>query len=1231
MSWSEAQLQAIRLRDKNILVAAAAGSGKTSVLVERIIQRLLDPVQPIDVNQILVVTFTNAAAAEMRSRVGVALQKALTEQRGQTAHIERQLVLLHSAQISTIHAFCQQLVRQHFHLLDIDPQFRIANDAEMTLMKQDVLTAVCEASYAVGDGAFLALVDQYGEEKSDEALHQLVLGLYEASRSHPWPEAWLQSLPAAFDLPLDAAIDATPWAGLIAHKVRLELEGMRDWLLELSLAADELAPVYSATLAEDWQVLQDVLTAVDGGWDGLAAALTEARFGKMPNAPKGMPDDVKKYFQNGRQKVKDKVNDVRTLYFEQSAADWLADMRKLASVISALTALVERFAAAFAAAKRAKGVLDFSDLEHFCLQVLREPGSTPADSRPSAVAAELQARFAEIMVDEYQDTNGVQESMLRLLARPDQPNLFLVGDVKQSIYRFRLAEPELFLAKYHAYPQAGDGCARVDLAQNFRSRPGVLAAVNFLFGQLLVPSVAELSYGEAEALHPGPDYPAADGRSLDDPVEICLIDREDKAPPPEDGDGEDFRQAAAEAAELSGFELEARWIAQAIQRLMTEERQVYDKSAGGYRRLSWRDIVILLRSVRGKADVLLTTLREAGIPVYAELDSGYFRETEVQVMLALLSCIDNPRQDIPLAGVLRSPLVGLTAAELAEIRLLEPQGDLWDAVELAVQDKARVKLQRFWQAFTHWRNLARRDGVPVLIWDIYRQTGYYDYVGSMPGGMVRQANLRALYDRARQFEATYFRGLFRFLRFIERMQDKGSDLAVARTLGESEDVVRVMSIHKSKGLEFPVVIVGDLGKPLNLQDSRASVLCHKTLGLGPYVVQPEWRLKYPSLARHGISHKLIMETKAEELRILYVALTRAREKLILVGSVKRLGSQLDEWNRKARYRATTLAESAIAGAKHYLDWIMPAVLRHPDSQPLGAQDWPDDLPLLGAASHWRLTTCRRAELARPPVESGDWPPLLAEVEAGRPVPDGGAADWVAATLGWQYAYPAVVSKPAKLSVTELKRRFEQVEPHTTYRLPRRASISLRPRFVQERLELTGAERGTLLHSVMQHLDLQGDLSAAGVAAQLEQMVYREVLLPEHAPLVDTAAVAAFFAGTLGQRMLQSPLCRRELPFSLLLPAKALYADMADQEEGIFVQGVIDALFDEGDGLVLLDYKTDKESDGAALAERYQFQLSLYADAIETILQKPVRECYLYALQSQQVIAVPRLPLPQLQR
>lgn len=1241
MQCTPEQKAAIETRSHNLLVAAAAGSGKTWVLVERIIGRIIDPNERLSVERLLVVTFTNAAANEMRSRIGEALNTVLNSPEltdpELRRHVERQLVLLNAANISTLHAFCQSLVRQYFYLLEIEPSFRIANDTEITLIKSDAIEAVFEEGYLSADPSFLELIEHYGDEDGDNSLTGLVLKLYGFSRSHPWPDYWLDSLTEAFDLPTDADFDDTPWSALVRDKLMLDWEEARQALI--ALLAETAKPgnpaAYGQTFAEDIQLLDNLILAAQKSWAVLAPVMQETTFPRIASVGKEIAKEVKDYFQVERNKAKKRVLDAKAVYFERSGTELVADLRQAQPLVGGLVKLIKAFAEGFLRAKQSKGVVDFNDLEHLCLAVLRDKEASPESAVPSAVALALKDRFSEIMVDEYQDTNRVQEEIIRLIANEEQPNLFMVGDVKQSIYRFRLAEPALFMDKYRNYQDgAMPGCKRIDLSQNFRSRAGVLHAANFLFSQLMTQRTAELEYGQAEQLNPGPAYQTTELLCLDGPVELLVIDRDKADEEPGDIDGQDAKEGAEEAdrqpvenglpeEELSAFEQEAILIARRIQELLTGGYHVFDKQAGGYRLLQYRDIVILLRSVKGKAQVLQDRLRQNGVPCYAELDSGYFAETEVTIMLALLQIIDNPRQDIPLAAVLRSPFLRLTGDQMAQLRLCRERGSLWEAMQAYCQTEyAPANVKQFLEKFAVWRGLARRKGVAELIWRIYQDTGYYDYVGGMPGGVLRQANLRALYDRARQYETTAFRGLFRFLRFVERLKDKESDLSVARALGESEDVVRVMSIHKSKGLEFPVVITADIGKNFNMQDATGLMLCHKELGVGPYVTLPELRFRYPTPARWGIQHKLGLETKAEELRILYVALTRAREKLILVGSAKKLAQKCAVWQRTVGEPAEKLPASQVLKAKSYLDWVGMAVARHADGELLRQYGECSQQPAAELAQHpsaWKVTIYRDDEIL-PLEQSGQADDALLDA-VGRlePVAGGAGTEWVEDILSWEYGCAAAASKPAKLAVSEIKRRLELVETQEAETMFAPPVVHTRPRFLQATSSLTPVEYGVMVHTIMQHIQLVGEYTPEAIAEQAQALESRLILLPGQAEGLDAQVIAGFFASELGQRMLKARKVWREMPFSLMLPAEKFYPDLQGCGEQIFVQGVIDCLFDEGDGLVLLDYKTDKASSATELAAKYAAQLSMYTVAIERILKRPVKEQYLYAFALGQAI------------
>ncbi|WP_058301918.1 UvrD-helicase domain-containing protein [Gorillibacterium timonense] len=1463
-TWTDEQWQAIACRGQNTLVAAAAGSGKTAVLVERIIRRVCDEANPLDVDRLLVATFTNAAAAEMRERIRSALENELTKNPS-SRHLRSQLALLPRASITTLHSLCLEVIRRHYRTIGLDPGFRIANETEAELIKQELIEELVDSRFASsveGDGFWL-LADGFGGEKGDGQLFKLIATLYEASRSHPAPAAWVAEMASRFagageDLVASTAdrsgdsvegqsggsdelraavskgraVGASLWFASLQADVRLELSGIIGLLEEAGrIASLPAGPLpYKANLSEEAEVFRHLLALADGEWDELQAATGLSIFGRLKPC---RGDDYDKVLQKAAQELRDGAKarwaKMKEELFDRTRADYESELQHMAPVMDALARLIIDFADQYGAAKREKGLVDFSDLEHYALQILS--GGTDAEGKPlpSEAALEYRNHFEEVLLDEYQDTNRVQETIVSLISRPGAGNRFLVGDVKQSIYRFRLAEPGLFLEKYKAYRKSVEGAIdqeessereeafrgragaglRIDLARNFRSRTDVVNGVNYLFRQIMEERVGEIRYDASAELVPGARYPEVDA---DLAVEAVILDKAgqtellqaDEAGTDRDGTGgkeapTGSRVEGAFASQISGMEtastskasgteakgapkageadaekalragsesgdgtsgpngetggvtgdnaesadeegawtrqeqetarLEARFVAERIHQLMGQGGHssfpVSAKGSEQARPLAYRDIVILMRSTAGWAPLFAEELGKAGIPVYAELGSGFFSAVEVEVMLSLLKVIDNPYQDIPLAGVLHSPLFGFSADELAQLRVHKRDGAFYDAVlaygrpeagsGVDVNPELADKLYGFQERLDRWRRDARQMTVAELIWRLYRETKYYDFVGGLPGGIQRQANLRALHDRAKQYESTSFRGLFRFLRFLNRMRESGGDLGAARSLGEQEDVVKIMTIHKSKGLEFPVVFVAGLSKPFNRQDLNGSFLLHKDLGFGPKYIDLGLRLSYPSLATLAIRRRLKLEALAEEMRVLYVALTRAREKLILVGTVKDAAKETGQWLRAGSGDGETLPDYELASASCYLDWIGPALIRHPD-----AEEW---LHVAGAAlalpgqadpSRWKISVLPADSYAQARTDgqnrqeegNRDW--LDALRRGGQlPLPGTGLAEEVNRRLSWTYPHEAVTRLITKTTVSELKRLAERQQtaseeeeagidglrmipgidraeqgaeglsvipgidrveqdaedlsvipgvraeqgavmaadgtagkadgrrvggklssPMNSSMMDMhessasagssfpatKAAVFRRPKFAEHR-GLNAAERGTVYHAVLQRLPLHPDLSEEDVLRTVEQMTARRLLTAEQAAVVAPAELFRFFQTEIGRRLLFAGRVERELPFSLKLKAGELYPGLQgkDAEETILVQGIIDCLFEDAGGLVLLDYKTDSlwREEAAGRAERYRIQLELYAKAVEQIRHRKPAEIHVY--------------------
>ncbi|MDF9409568.1 helicase-exonuclease AddAB subunit AddA [Pelotomaculum isophthalicicum JI] len=1239
--WTAEQLEAVNSRTGNLLVAAAAGAGKTAVLVERIIRRITDLTAQADVDRLLVLTFTNAAAAEMRERIGRALAAKIDEYPG-SKHLSRQMSLINHACIGTIHSFCLDVIRQHFYRIDLDPAFRVADETEAALIQVEVLEELFERRYSAGDNLpFNTLVDCYGGKRDDADLQELVLEIYRFARSTPQPAEWLEKLAAGFDVPEDIAFDQLPWSASLKKAIALELAGIVSALdLAVRLAGKAGGPhAYIDTLESDRDAALSLARAcsADVSWAGLYSLINTISFGRLKGVrDPGVDDGLKKQVTALRDNVKKQIKNLKDDYFSRLPEEYCADLRAVAPLIAELTDLARDFDEAYRKAKTINGLVDFNDLEHYCLQILSTAG--PDGPAPSEVALELRQRFVEVLVDEYQDTNAVQEAILQLVSRQGEanPNLFMVGDVKQSIYRFRLADPGLFLDKYSNYPsQPGGPEHRIDLARNFRSRRGVVDAVNFVFRQLMSPVVSELTYDHRAELVYGADYPviAADVAAGDEVVELYLIERGKQAEypeadviPPEGSGNEKLDDYGDPEADLDAVQMEARLVASRVEEIVGNKpvkgagMLIYDNDQKKYRPATYRDVVVLLRATTGYANTFLEEFRRKGVPAYAELATGYFEATEVETVLSLLKVIDNPRQDVPLAGVLRSPVVGFNAGELAQVRLCRRQGDFFDAVVSAAALKKGAiseRLTGFLENLDRWRTAARQGTLAGLIWTLYRETGYYDFVGGLPGGGQRQANLRALHQRAQQYETTGFRGLFLFLRFIERVRDGGRDLGAARALNEKDNVVRLMSIHKSKGLEFPVVFVAGLGKKFNLKDLNKTMLLHKNLGLGPQLIDVEKRITYPTIAKHAIKQELKMEALAEELRILYVAMTRAREKLILVGSVRNLPVNVRRWCGPVAVEGWALPDGELAGANTCLDWLVPALARHRDGVKIRELALCDEQPpaaVAGDFSRWAVffEDGGAASGLRKQPESE----LLNKVRRMEPVDtDSEFVGVVKSRLEWKYPDLGLTGCAAKSSVTDLKRRFDPqiVEDEASF-ADYRPAIGKRPVFMQGERGLTAAEAGSALHLVMQNLDLADVADFTAIKKQVALMTEMELLTFEQADSVPVEGITSFFESPLGKRVISGKKVFRELPFTLALPVSEIYPGLAgDSSKVVLVQGIIDCLVDEGDGMLLLDYKTDRinKDQLEQVTARYRGQLNLYARAIENIYGRKVKEKYLY--------------------
>ena len=1222
-TFTDEQWKAIHASGKDILVSAAAGSGKTKVLITRMIEKVLNTEHPIDVDELLVVTFTNAAAAEMRHRMASALEEAIAADPS-SVHLRRQLNLLNKAQISSLHSFCLQVVRQYSYVLDIDPGFRIADSTEAAILRDDTVALVLEDAYSQENPeAIYRLSDSFTADRNDQAIETLIEKLYDYSRVHPNPSQWLALIPMQYEIGDDATIDGLSFIDSLKVSIQHTLEEAKTVTRELMRVAemdDGPLPLLETAKADEAWIDSALDYMINGKWEDAFAYFQTLKWVKAGTVRKESCDEeLAARGKSMREQVKKIVNTLKETYFTRTPVRLLEEIRLMAPLMHTLVALVEDFTVRYQALKQERGLVDFSDLEHYALQILSE--EVDGELVASDIANDYRNRFAEVLVDEYQDTNFLQEAIIQLVKRGGEAdgNLFMVGDVKQSIYRFRLAEPGLFLGKYDRFtPDVQEQGLKIDLNANFRSRTEVLDATNFIFRQIMGTRVGEIAYDDAAALKYGAQYPEKD---VSAGLTILY----------ENEDDEELSEEQQAQQELKKSQAEARFIAQKINAWKDEGAQVAnafpDKDAPPTRPLEYSDIVILMRSMTWSSEIA-DELKAAGIPVHVSLSSGYFDAIEVMIMLNTLRVVDNPYQDIPLVSVLRAPFVGMTENELAQVRLANRNVTFYEALQTfmqtggtGVKPATQEKLQRFFLLLEDWRNRARHGSLSELIWQVYQDTYYYEMVGILPNGKQRQANLRALHDRAMAYEKTSFRGLFRFLRFIDRMQKRGDDLGEARFMSEKENVVRIMTIHSSKGLEFPYVFLAGMGRPFNKMDFHNPYLFDQHFGLAVKAIDPEKRIMFTSLPFLAIKEKKELEMRAEEMRVLYVAMTRAKEHLELVGSVKDIEKTLTKWQEaQVLDEEAPLPEYKRSRATGYLDWIGPAVARHMDfgkfGKTVGGQ-------LMDDPSSWQVNTYPfSAYYDSDETEIDDWVPVDQEAAVADPE----MLEKVHDRFDADYSHKAAVEMSSKQSVSELKRiallelergdadPFNEKQSDVTTRM---SNLHERPSFLQKR-SLTKAEIGTAMHTVMQHLDLKEELDEVEAAKFVRQLETRELLTKEEAAAIDVKAIVEFFGTTLGRRMEQADHVLREMPFT--------YALAAAEGEHQLLQGIADCLFHEDGEWVLVDYKTDHigafHSDKEIADEmqiRYGTQLNLYKKVLEAILSIDIKEMLLYLFNGAKII------------
>ena len=1230
--WTDEQQQAIDTRKCNLLVAAAAGSGKTAVLVERIIKIITNEENPVDIDKLLVVTFTSAAAAEMRERIAAAISKAL-EKNPNSKNLQKQLTLLSRANITTIHSFCLDVIKNYFYTIDLDPSFRIADETEITLMKNEIIEDIFEELYEEDNEYFKGLVEAYSTAKDDEKLKDIILNLYKFSMSGPWPESWLIEKAEEFNIKTLEELDKTKWVEILKDNIRVEVEGfinMYHKAIEL-ISDTEGLEAYLDTFRGDLECLENVYESLNYGLSEIYAALNGVVFTKLKTVRKSAVFDenaqgtVKSIRDTVKKKVKSLIEDSFTFTPEES----LQGIKDVYPYMKELSRITLDFLDKFNEKKREKNLLDFNDLEHLCLKILIDRDENN-NIIPSGVAEHFKEFFDEVLVDEYQDSNNVQETIIDLVSRKnsDDPNVFMVGDVKQSIYRFRQAKPELFLDKYSRYPLASGGKERkIQLYKNFRSRDEVLRGVNFIFKMVMSNVVGELEYTDDEALHLGATFleNQEEDSEVGGSIELHIIDKSGNEA---EEVVEEELQESEEEEEVDAISLEAKLVSKRIKELFEvkdgKRFKVFDKETKEYRDVKYKDIVILLRATKNWSEIFLDELGAEGIPVYADTGSGYFESIEIRTIMSLLKIIDNPLQDVPMIAVLKSPIMGFTAEELSEIRLLNKEKYFYEIIKdiydekYEVSDTLKAKCNKVISDLEKWRNKTIYTPIDEFIWYLYMDTAYYGYVGAMPNGTLRQANLKILFQRAKQYESTSFKGLFNFITFINKLRKSSGDMGSAKILGENEDVVRIMSIHKSKGLEFPIVFTCGMGKQFNLMDLSNSILFHEELGFGPDFVNLNNRNSYSTLAKEAIKKRIRLETLSEEMRILYVAFTRAKEKLIITGATRDLDKSIKNWVSAASLDENIILPSEVLKGKSYLDWIAMAICKHRQGEELREQCGASRELIVDDFSNWDVQMWRKSDiLGDKNLEPVD---KIEENTLNITATNISVDKEIKRRLGYKYQYEEGSILPSNVSVSDLKRKDLQYEDEAeTLEIFREKEI-IKPKFLQEEKGFTAAEKGTLMHYVMLRLDFDRVGSVAEIKKQIEELVLNKSLTEKEAKVIRYTKIFNLFKSDLGKRILKAHeegrMVHRELPFFTEISSLDINPELNKeiyQNEKIRLQGIIDGFFKEEDGIVLFDYKTDylEEGNEDAIIERYMVQMKYYKEALEKVTESRVKEVYLY--------------------
>ena len=1185
VKWTNEQLQAINEKGENILVAAAAGSGKTTVLVERIINKIIN--ENVDIDKILIVTFTNAAASEMRAKILDAIYKKIEENPNNT-HLQRQITLLAKSNISTIHAFCLEVIKNNFYEIDVSPNFKIADTTELEIMRQEVLEDLFEEKYENYDKDFLELINTYTTYKSDDTLKELILKIYKYIQSFPFPQKWLEESTNKFLIEKNISFEKTTWGEVLFELAKEEINDAIIILKEQleKIKYEEDFNKFLITISEDIRKLEMIYNS--STWDELYINLTNFKFDQWPRDKKA-EETLREEIKQERDKIKKSINNIIEKIIICNSEEAIQEMKEVFPIAEKMKNIIIEFSEKFSIAKKEKNIIDFNDIEHFALKILikEENGKNVI----SNVAKKYREKFVEIAIDEYQDSNLIQEYILTTISRGN--NIFMVGDIKQSIYKFRQARPELFLEKYENYKLKDDlkenDNLKIQLFKNFRSRKEVLDFTNLVFENIMQKELGDIEYNETEFLNLGANYP----ENKESIAELNIIDLKKQ----EEDDDESTEE------KIENIVLEAKYVAKKIKQLFKDNYMVCDKN-GNFRKLKYKDIVILLRATANSAQIFEKEISNLGIPVFSDSSCEYLESIEIQTIMSLLKIIDNPINDIPLVTVLRSMIGGFSDNELIQIRINDKTKSFYESALSYIEnkdDEIKYKLKEFLEKLEKWRK--EKENIPLdeFIWKLYIDTGFYNYVSLMPNGILRQANLKLLFEKAKQYETTSFKGLFNFISFIDKLKLSSTDMSSAKLIGENEDVVRIMSIHKSKGLEFPVVFLSCTGKKFNVMDlNNSDILLHQELGIGLKYIDYNRQVEYNTLAKETIKNVSKIEMLSEEMRILYVALTRSKEKLIITGIANDLERSVKDKEKlintyKNIDKDCKINKNIVKRYMSYLDWIELVYLNNFKTiKELLRYNVVSPKDIMQEGEEEKDKANFKEKIANTNIEEQE---IIKNI------------------LNWNYKYNLETNMITKTSVTQIKninkeKKIDQEEFINRFEIPE---------FLKENKNITGAEKGNVIHLILQKLNPKEEYNKEKINALIEKLLIKKIITKEEKEIIDINIILNFLASNIWKEMQEAKVVCQEQPFYININASKIYEEESD--ENILVQGIIDLYYiNKNDEIILVDYKTDKKSE-KELKECYNNQLEIYKEAIENSLNKNVSRIYIYSTYLNKTIAM----------